>query len=116
MTGWSRARRTSFQPICGTRLVSGNRRTSPWSHPRPSTRPSSLRSNSTWRPMQMPRNGTRSSRTRARMGSTSPESLSDSSVALAAPTPGQDQVVDVRERARVGDEAGVEPESRRART
>ena len=35
-TGCSRAKRTSFQPICGTRSVSGKRRTSPWSQPRPS--------------------------------------------------------------------------------
>ena len=58
-SGWLRVTRTSFHPIWGTRSVSGNRRTTPGTQPRQSAGPSSLRSKSTWSPMQMPRNGTR---------------------------------------------------------
>ena len=111
VTGWSRRSWTAFQPICGTRSVSGNRRTSPWSQPRQSAGPSSLCSNSTWRPMQIPRNGTRSSSTRARSGSSSSDSSSEASVARAAPTPGRMIRSTSASAVGVGDESGVEPEA-----
>ena len=88
--GWDDVRRTAFQPIWGTRARSrGTRTTSPGTQPRQSASPSSLCSKSTCRPMQMPRNGTPSPRTRSWRYPVQPRSRSDAMVTSAAPTPGR---------------------------